>query len=392
MKIQTRLTLLTSLNFGIIFVVFSVLIYSLFRNNAERAIFSSLEKTAYITAFFYLEEDEWSYEDFANVRRQFTELVSMNYQVYDTNNEIWRGAKTSRVCDLILQEIRERQSVSFKTNGFFAHGIFYRDNQGDFVIITKESQDVLSKQLNALLRILILAFILGILAVIFLCIWIAKVAYRPFSKVIEQVKNISTQNLNVQIESSKTEDELQDLVNTFNELLSKISETLVIQKNFVNYVSHEFKTPLTSILGHLEVFLIKDRNPEEYQKMAEKLTQEVHQLGKILDTLLIISDLRKSTDTTISVRLDELIWEIIDHLKNHYSNPKIHVNVNVSADDLHLLNILKDRTQLFMALFNLIENAIKYSRDSTVEVTIFKGTEGLLCLAIKDNGIGIPAD
>jgi signal transduction histidine kinase len=207
---------------------------------------------------------------------------------------------------------------------------------------------------------------------------------------------------------------LQDLVDTFNELLSKISDTFVIQKNFVKYVSHEFKTPLASILGHLEVFLIKDRNPAEYKKMAEKLMQEVHHLGKIFDTLLIISDLRKRTDTTVSVRIDDLIWEIIDQLKNHYPNSKVHVNVDISPDDLHLLSIFKDRTQLLMACFNLIENAVKYSRNSTVEIKIFKSqpiilseakdllddrsltsfgmTGNSLCLTIKDNGIGIPPD
>jgi signal transduction histidine kinase len=159
----------------------------------------------------------------------------------------------------------------------------------------------------------------------------------------------------------------------------------------VNYVSHEFKTPLASIFGHLEVFLMKDRKPEEYKKLAEKLVQEVHQLGKILDTLLIISDLRKSTDVTVSVRLDELIWEIIDQLKNFYPNSKPRVTVNISPDEIHLLNVLKDKTQLLMALFNLIENAVKYSKDFSVEIEFFKKDDAL-CLAIRDNGIGIPSD
>ena len=391
MKIQTRLSLFTSVTFGIIFIVISVFIYGLFRSNAERAIYRELEKTAFITAFFYLEEDELSSDEFAEVRRQFLEFVNMNYQVYDMENQIWQGVETSKINDSVLQEIRKRQALSFISDGFFCHGIFYHDNQGDFVIVTRESQDVLAEQLQALLWILVLAFVLGVLAMIFFSRWIAKLAYRPFSKVINQVKNISTQNLNVQIHSTKTEDELQNLIDTFNELLSKISETVVIQKNFVKYVSHEFKTPLTAMSGRLEVFMIKDRSSVEYENLAEKLTQEIHQLGKILDTLLIISDLRKDTDTTISTRLDELIWEIIDQLKNYYPSSKILVNVDISPNETHLLNIPKDKTQLLMALFNLIENAVKYSRDFSVEIEIFK-KDHALCLAIRDNGIGIPPD
>ena len=391
MKIQTRLSLFTSVIFGIIFVMVSVLIYGLFRSNAERIIFRELEKTAYLTAFFYLEEDELSSEEFANVRQQFTELVNMNYQIYDLENNIWKGVETSQINDLILEEIREKQALSFKADNFFCHGIFYHDNQGDFVVVTRESREVLTTQVNTLLWILVLTFILGILAVIFSSRWIATVAYRPFSKVINQVKNISTQNLNVQIKSSETEDELQALIDTFNELLAKISETVVIQKNFVNYVSHEFKTPLTALLGHLEVFLIKDRNPEEYKILAEKLVQHVHQLEQTLDTLMVVSDLRNSAESPLSTRLDDLIWEIIDQLKNNYPNSKVLVNVNIASDEAPLLNIHKDKTQLLMALFNLIENAVKYSRDCSVEIEIFK-TDNTLCLAIRDNGIGIPAD
>ncbi|MDR1951174.1 MAG: HAMP domain-containing histidine kinase [Bacteroidales bacterium] len=356
MKIQKHLSLITSLIFGIIFVVISVLVYGLFRNTAERVIYKDLEKMAYITAFFYLEEDEMSNEEFATIRRQFSELTNTNYQIYDMDNQISWGVETSKIDDLRLQEIREKQALSFKSDDFFSHGIFYHDNQGDFVIIAKEKRDVLSTQLNALFWILVFTFVLGILSVFFLSRWIAKVAYYPF----------------------------------------------VIQKNFVKYVSHEFKTPLATILGHLEVFLIKGRSPEEYQKMTEKLVQEVHQLEKILDTLLVVSDLRKSSEVASDVRLDELIWKIIDQIKNNYSNSKVLVNINIEPDEFHLLNVHKDETQLLMALFNLIENAVKYSQDLSVEIEIFMlsnrsltafgMTERTLCLAIKDNGIGIPAD
>lgn len=391
MKIQTRLSLFTSVVFGIIFVIISIFIYGLFRGNAERIIYRGLERMAYLTAYFYLEEDELSYEDFVIVRRNFHELVTMSYQVYDKENVIWQGATTSPISDLILEKIREKQTHSFKLDGFFHHGIYYHDNQGNFVIITKESQDVLLAQLFTLRWILILAFVFGILAVFLLSRWIAKLAYRPFSKVINQVKNISTQDLNVQIDSPKTEDELQALIGTFNELLTKISETTVVQKNFVRYVSHEFKTPLASILGALEISLIKNRTSEEHKEIAEKLVQDVQQLENILDTLLVVSDLRKDTDTASFVRLDELVWKIIDQLNHQYSDPKIRVNVDILPDEMHLLNILKDKTQLLMALFNLIENAVKYSRDFSADIEIFKH-ENALCLSIRDNGIGIPTD
>jgi len=242
-----------------------------------------------------------------------------------------------------------------------------------------------------LLGILVFAWLLGVIAIIALSRWMAYLAYRPFNKVIDQVKNITTHNLNVKIDSPETHDELQNLTDTFNDLLQKISESFVIQKNFVNYVSHEFKTPLASMLGNLEVFALKDRKADEYHQLSEKLIYQIHQLEDILNTLIIISDLRENTDTNTSVRTDELIWEIINKIKENYPLAKILVNISIEPEDENLLLIPHSRIQLLMALFNIIENSVKYSKGKPVEINLFK-EENTLRVRISDQGIGIPEE
>ena len=392
MKVQTRLSLFCSIVFGVIFAILSLLIYGLFYKNTQKQVYSNLQKTAYITAIFYLEEDELNSKEFEKVRNQFESLVSdASYQIYNEVNQVSYGVQQSIVPSEILDEIRQKGSLTFSTENFRCYGIFYEDNQGDFVVIAKNNKDDFSAQMNLLLWILLASFIIGLFAIIALSMWVSRVAYRPFQKVIDQVNNISTNNLNVQIESPNTKDELQDLINTFNNLLSKISESFVIQKNFVRYVSHEFKTPLASVLGNLEVFSIKDRSPEEYQKLSEKLIQEILHLENILNTLIVVSDLSKDSNIASVVRIDELIWEIIHKISEH-SHSKMKVNLDVLPNDEHLLFIDKDRTQLFMALYNLIENAVKYSQGRMVDINIFKTEKGTLCLSIKDHGIGIPPE
>lgn len=289
-------------------------------------------------------------------------------------------------------KIRKSEGLTFSDSDFLCYGIFYEDNQGDFVIIVRESKDVLNSQLNMLLWILIPAFFAGIIAIILFSRWIANVAYLPFRKTIKQVNNISTNNLNIQISSPGTKDELQDLVDTFNELLTKISETFVIQKNFVRYVSHEFKTPLASMLGNLEVFSMKERTPQEYEQLSLKIIQQIHQLEDILNTLIVISDLREDIPSTTSTRIDELIWEIIQKISQQYPNPVILVNINVYPEDEELLHTTKDPTQLLMAFFNLIENAVKYSQNKPIEINLDKTENNRLSIQIKDQGIGIPKD
>lgn len=389
MKIQVRQSLYSSIAFGVIFMIISFLIYILYAQSAQKSIYNNLEKTASIVALFHLEEDEMNAKDFERVRKQFDEIVvGTEYQVYDEQNKIVWGENTEEVSLSNLQRIFEKGKYSFTSPTSYCYGIFYEDNQGDFIIITKESKLALSNQLVSLLWILLIALVAGLLAVVLLSKWLAHIAYKPFNQVIEQVKLIVPNHPIVQIESPNTNDELQELTETFNRLLKQISDTFMIQKNFVNYVSHEFKTPLAAILGNLEVFSLKDRSPAEYEELSQKLIAQIQQLEGILSTLLVISDLREVSVLSHHFRVDELIWEIIDKLSLNYANTKVLVLLEVEPKDENLLTIYKDRTQLFMALFNIIENAVKYSKGEKVEVKLFKKQDNL-CISIKDKGIGI---
>ncbi|MDR1203789.1 MAG: HAMP domain-containing histidine kinase [Tannerellaceae bacterium] len=392
MKVQTRLSLLGSVIFGIIFTVISFLIYGLFYRNVTRSIYDNLQKTALITAVFFLEEDELNKEEFSKARKRFYEFVSNSYyQIYNEADSVNYGSPLPLIPADLLQTIRDKRQLAFSYEGFLCYGIFYEDNQGNFVVVSKEKKDVSAHQLNLLLWILVIAFLLGMSSIILLSRWMANAAYRPFRTVIRQVTTISTHNLDKQIEIPNTKDELQDLIITFNNLLSQLSETFIIQKNFVNYVSHEFKTPLTSILGNLEVFSLKDRTPEEYTRLSQALIQQIKQLEETLETLLIISDLRNRSDISDLIRIDEVIWEIISNISHQYRKSNLSVNMEIPPTDEYLLNVSIEKTQLVMTLYNLIENAVKYSHGEQVDIRIYK-TEERLTLSITDKGIGIPSE
>lgn len=389
MKIQTRQSLYTSIAFGIVFFIISLLIYFLYSQNAQKALYKNLKKTAHIVAFFHLEEDELNAIEFEKVRRQFDEIVSgTTYQVYNNQNNIVWGNKGSEILAATLEKVHKEKYLHFSTEDDFCYGIFYEDNQGDFIIIVKEPKSVLNEQLIQLLWILLSALVIGLIAVVLISRWLARIAYSPFSHIIEQVRNIPPNNPIDQIDSPNTKDELQELTDTFNHLLEQISETFSIQKNFVSYVSHEFKTPLASMLGNLEVFSLKDRSPREYEEISRKLIIQIHQLEEILNTLIVISDLRKGTDMNNQFRVDELIWEIIEKVSFNYINCKVNIQIGILPEDEDLLILHKDQTQVLMALYNIIENAVKYSKGETIDIRLHK-IQNKLSLVVEDKGIGI---
>lgn len=392
MKVNNRLSLYCTLTFGVIFAIMSLLIYWLYYTNAKQSVYSHLEKTAFISAWFYLEEDELSSNEFEKIRSQFEETAAnSNYQVYDSLNQIAYGVTPADISPDILNEIRRKKYLAFSVDDYLCYGIFYEDNQGDFVIIVKEKESFLYGQFNMLLWIILLSFFIGMIAVVLLSRWVAKLAYRPFSDVITEVKNISTNQLNIQIHSPGTKDELDDLIKTFNDLLSKISDTVTIQKNFVRYISHEFKTPLTAILGNLDLFSLKARNPQECKDLSIVLIKQVLQIEEILNTLIVISDLKNDDELILEIRIDGLIWEIVERIKNKYPKSVLFININISPQDEELMYLNINQTQLLIAFYNLIENAVKYSANKPVNINIYKENDNLT-LSVVDDGIGIPSD
>lgn len=392
MKIQTRQSIFSSVIFGIVFIIISFLVYYSYSHNLKSSLNKNLTKTANIIALFHLEEDELNAKEFQNVKKQFSQILSeTTYQVYNEDHTIVFGKKGSAVATEILQQTKQDRELFFETEHEIGYGIYYEDNQGNFIIITQESKQVLAEQLVPLIWILSISLCVGLFLIVILSRLLSKIAYKPIRNVIEQVHHIVPDNPENQIELPQTSDEIQELIETFNTLLKKVSETFIIQKKFVNYVSHEFKTPLASMLGHLEVFSIKDRTPAEYEQLSNKLIEQIHQLEDILNTLISISDLRKKSDIISTFRIDELIWEIVEKISIVYPQAKISVQNNILAKDENKLNVTLQRTQLFMALFNIIENATKYSQGKNVEIIFFQD-DSILKLVIRDHGIGIPKE
>ncbi|SFC39888.1 Signal transduction histidine kinase [Parapedobacter composti] len=394
MSIRNRLMLIASLTFGVVFTVAALVVYYSFHVTSERIIFSELQKTALLSAMFYLEEDELSPREHGRIRADFeSEMQQTDVKVYDEENRLryGNGQLREQATPAILQRIREEGRVRFKTAGYYCTGIYYPDNQGDFVVVVTTSNTFFTSQSNRLLLMMVAALAIGLVIIFLLSYWLSRIAYRPIASVIHQVTQLQADNLDTALVLPKAKDELYDLVNTFNGLLSRLSETFTIQKNFVNYVSHEFKTPLAAITGNLEVFGQKDRTAGEYREVSQTVLRRVAELERILNNLMMLAGLRSSPDDRGTFRLDELLWEVLEAIIDRWPDAKALMEVSVSVVQPEQLLVRGNGNQLKMALYNLVDNAVKYADGNPVAVNLAHENDSLR-LTIQDNGYGISAD
>lgn len=389
MKLRNRLTLISSATFGFVFIIASVLIYISFYNSSEKVVFKELQKTCLLSGIYYLEKDELPNYEHSAIRNQFEENIQNDIvRVYDENNKIAFGNKEAdkNVNEKNLDFVRKNKKLSFKSNNHFYYGIFYNDNQGDFVVFVKTTSEVFNSQTNRLLVIMIIVLFAGLFLIFLLSRLLSNIAYKPITKVIDQVNSMEFNNLDKPISSANTNDEVQDLITTFNNLLSRLSDTFAIQKNFINYVSHEFKTPLASISGNLEVFAQKERTPEEYQKVTSEALENVYHIEEILNNLMMLSGLKTINSENETFRIDETVFNINDKIFEVYNNQEIKIDLEVM--DEKLLSVKGSEMQIQLALYNLIENAVKYSNQNPIRISLSESNNQLQ-ITIQDYGKGI---
>ena len=390
MKIRNRLTIISSVTFGVVFITAAVIIYIAFYRNSERRIYDNLQKNCLLSAIYYLEKDEIPIKEHKQIREQYDENIKdVAVGIYNEKNEVQYGKSLSlkSITPKVLDKARKNRKVMFESNNHFYFGIFYRDNQGDFVVFVQTNDHEFKTQNHELMIIMIVVLFAGLLVIYILSLFLSEIAYRPIDTIIKQVNEIEASSLDQKIINLNTSDEVQNLIESYNNLLQRLSDTFKTQKNFINYISHEFKTPLASIAGHLEVFAQKERTPQEYHETTTKVLNNVYEIEEILNTLMIVSGLKSETVQKESFRIDELIWNCSDKIANANEFAAARLRIELEIKDENDLTVKGNESEINIAVYNIIENAIKYS-DEPVVITLLL-IENQVQIKIKDFGRGI---
>lgn len=394
MTLRNRFTLISSLSFGIVSIITSAVIFFAYYDSTKIFYFEKLRNTALISAIYYLEKDELPKDRHAQIKQEYKNLIqNKQVAVYNQNNEVTFGQnlndKNIRLSH--LQAARNNKGTQFMSDNQFYYGIFYPDNQGDFVVFVKSPNDSFQSQIWRLAIIMLSVLMIGLLAIYFLSRYLSKVVYKPISNVVERINKVDYNNISTAITSTNTNDEIEDLIKSYNKLLGRISENVLLQQNFINYVSHEFKTPLAAISGNLEVFAQKDRTPEEYRDVAKESLENVYEIENILNNLLLMSGMTKLESSHKPMRVDELIWKIYEKLEPKAKESNSSIKIQLQVTQPSLLEFPGNETLLYQALYNVVENAIKYSYDKPI-VIILSEKNNQLYIEIRDEGRGIPSE
>lgn len=234
--------------------------------------------------------------------------------------------------------------------------------------------------------------------------FLTKKALTPLQKLTSEVSQIQAQNLSTQLAVPNSKDEIAQLTSSFNEMLTRLDNAFSTQKQFSANAAHELRTPLAVLQTNLEVFE-KKQEPEmiEYRQLFTMIKEQTARLSQLVGTLLDMTNL-KSVPRTDHVSLEELVDEVFCDLDPvaEKAGISIHFDDSSSQDlytDVHtpdasalnnnILNITGSYVLLYRAVYNLVENAIKYNRPNGSVTVSVKEKNGQAMILVKDTGIGI---
>lgn len=216
--------------------------------------------------------------------------------------------------------------------------------------------------------------------------FLARKSLSPVGYIVSRTKNITSENLSERLIPRGTGDEMDGLIQTINGMIDRLDASFKRMAEFIADASHELKTPLCALEGEAEVLLSEKRNPDEYQEGLAHFLEQFRHMNRMINDLILLSkfDSRQAELKMVPIRLDLLLKDIANLFKVLAEQK----NIGLTIETLPEVMVMGDKVRLQQLFTNLIDNAIKYTLEGSIQVTLERN-EGSVIVKIKDTGIGI---
>lgn len=257
-------------------------------------------------------------------------------------------------------------------------------------LLIHQNLDEINALQNALLQRVYIALIIIYLLSFMIFLAFELLVHRPLVEITQAATQYASGNLNYEI-PIRTSDEMGYLSASLNYMSSQLRDMENYQKKFVANVSHDFRSPLTSIKGYVEAMADGTIPPEMQSKYLNIILFETERLTDLTRDLLELNafDTQELLLNRESFDIHDVIRSTAASFEGTCTQKKISIELVLATRHL---SVFADKHKIQQVLYNLIDNAIKFSDpDSIITVETTERGEKVF-VSVKDNGVGIPRD
>lgn len=384
-KISTELTKNYIYILSLVLVIFFIPLYYIAKyqySYSRQEIYSSLK---FLEREFSEEENRvLTPEKLYDIFNEIPEVGDLS--IYILHKDKFFTKNNSDIPDFLLTLPSNRKIKLFKNQYWFLHKTL-KSGEG------KNIEVFLIKDLNTLFSFyeqLFGAFGTALILLICLCIYIMKKFYKSFIPQLEFIQkkadSINLNSLDLKTENMEFYSEFTSILISYENMIKRLQKQSEIQKDFVNNVSHELKTPIFIIKSYSK--LIKkyfNSDKELLVESVEALTSEVNNMEKLIEKLLFLSRIDYQNTTKEEVDLTELVEDVIQEIT--IFNPKQIVNFKSYITPC---TINSNWVLCKQVVRNIVDNAVKYGNNNPVNIEIIEdNNHEFVTLTVKDSGVGI---
>lgn len=330
-------------------------------------------------------------EQLANLYNGRLVVVNSNFIVIEDTYGL--DTKKTLVSEEVVKCFRDESSLSHdKESSFIEMAIPIKEGISKTVvgalIISSETSDVMVNRDELSRRVFILQMGLAI-AVLIAALYASGTLVKPFGKVTQFLESIDGGFLEKEDISMLEYTETQVMAEAYNRMLDRMRAVDDSRQEFVSNVSHELKTPITSMKVLADSLLMQEDVPAElYKEFMQDIAEEIERENKIINDLLVLVKMdKKASDVNIqSTNINELIELILKRLRPIAAKR----DIELVLDSYKPVIAEVDETKLTLAISNLVENAVKYNRDGGWVHLSLNMDHKYFYVKVEDNGIGIP--
>lgn len=385
--------------FGVLgFIVVAVLSSDLTYRYLLRTKADQLYSEATLLASGYSETDPEQGED--TIRRQMTVIADfqdVDVWIVDRNGNVLVDSDDDLHAGTPIPEFDSTMTGVRYTVGS-CHGLFSEEmlsvmapvtrgyTTGGYVILSQPLQGIVRAQNEILNIVYLTALIIFLLSLLILAVFYV-IVYRPLKRITEGATKYAAGDYSYRIRSD-AQDEMGYLAETLNFMSDEISKSDDYQKQFIANVSHDFRSPLTSIKGYLEAILDGTIPKDLEPKYLMRLISETDRLTKLTQSMLSLGTLdKKGFLSRTNFDVNRVIRDVCASFEMTCQKKEIVFELTF-AEKKEM--VYADYSKIQQVLYNLIDNALKFSntKSSIAIKTGLRGTK--VFVSVKDTGIGIP--
>lgn len=260
----------------------------------------------------------------------------------------------------------------------------------DGVMLISVSTDSIVDSIDILLTkayVLVLALSVAIVVIAF---YVARKLSKPFSEISTEIVDMSEGLLTEEI-SVKSYKEMELIVEAINKMIARMKILDASRQEFVSNVSHELKTPITSMKVLADSLLMQESAPVElYKEFMTDIVDEIDRESKIIDDLLSLVKMDKTSQNLniLPVNLNELLELILRRLQPIAARD----NIELLLESFRPVVAEVDEVKMTLVISNLVENAIKYNVENGWVHVSLNSDHKFFYITVEDSGIGIPKE